>query len=119
MEHEMAVEHHHSHTQTGDDGAHCLQPGDTLRMAIDNGKEQHGKQRTRTDNQRGVRGCGIKHGRILCQEIHGAARNAQHHHQQLVLQGFAEQTEAMSGEGKSQQQDVGDDKAQGKDLRRR
>ena len=40
-----------SGTVRGNDGTQSLQSRDTLRMAIDDGKEQHRKQRTRTDDQ--------------------------------------------------------------------
>ena len=51
MEHEMTIKNHCRHSQTGDDGAYDLKPRDMLRMAIDDGEEQHRKERTGTDNE--------------------------------------------------------------------
>ena len=55
MEHEMTVEHDDGHTQKGYQRTKCLNARDLLRLAEEQGKEQHGKERTGADDKRGVR----------------------------------------------------------------
>ena len=90
MEHEMTVEHDDDHTQKGYQRTKCLNARDLLRLAEEQGKEQHGKERTGADDKRGVRRRGEEHRRVLRQEIHGAASETKGHHQELVTPGVAE-----------------------------
>lgn len=73
----MAIEHYGRHSQTGDDRAQGLHPRDGLGVAVDDGEEQHRKQRTGAHDERGVGGCGIEHRCILRQEINRTTRKTQ------------------------------------------
>ena len=127
MKYKVTIEYDDGHTQKGYQRAKSLQTRDLLRLPEEHGKEQHGDEWTRTDDERSVRCRSKEHRRVLRQEIERAACNAKGHHQELVSPGAAEPAEVtfptlpfMRGinDAISQKQYVGNDKAEGEYLRR-
>ena len=65
----MTVEHDDRHPRTCHQRPRHLLSGERFTLPIEQGDEQHGEERTRTDYQRGVRCRGIDEGCVLGEEI--------------------------------------------------
>ena len=77
-----------------------------------------------TDDERGVSRRGVVHRRVFCQEIERTSCDAKSKHQHLVLPAFGKQQERLSptllhDKRISEQQHVGNDKAERENLCRR
>ena len=115
MKHKPAVQYHDDHTHKCQKRTQQLDDMNAVGILIDQTNQQGGKERTRTDNERGIGGGGKVHRLILAAEIERTARNAQQRHLSLILPGIGKETAMIE----RQHQHVGDAETQGEDLSRR